>query len=136
MMSPLRRRAANLLLSSLVPLLTVGVVPLVLVAAGVIPPLPTRQAAIEEAQTDISEDAPSQLIGEDRPRLTFVVLIVRSFSQWKLGMSDVDDLTFDIAFALSQKPIGAEAGELIASMPDDAIDQLSRVVAEHLLGQG
>jgi hypothetical protein len=80
MMSPgsLRRRTANLLWSSLVPLVTVGVVLLVLVAAGVIPSLPAGPVAIEEAQADPSADAPSLLIGEDRPRPTFVVLIVRS----------------------------------------------------------
>jgi hypothetical protein len=78
MMSPgsLRRRAANMLWSSLVPLVTVGVVLLALVAAGVIPPLPVGQAAIQEAQADTSEIAPSLL--EDRPRPTFVVLIIRS----------------------------------------------------------
>jgi hypothetical protein len=51
-------------------------------------------------------------------------------------MSDVDDLAFDIAFALSQKPIGAEVGKLIASLPDEAVDNLSRIVAEHLLDRG
>jgi hypothetical protein len=51
-------------------------------------------------------------------------------------MSDVDDLAFDIAFALTQKPIGAEARKLIASLPDEAVDNLSRVVAEHLLHCG
>jgi hypothetical protein len=75
---PLRRRAANLLWSSLVPLVTVGVVLLALVAAGVIPALPFGQAALQEAQADTSEDAPPLLIGEDGPRPTFVVLIVRS----------------------------------------------------------
>jgi hypothetical protein len=50
-------------------------------------------------------------------------------------MSDVDDLAFDIAFALSQKPIG-EVRKLVRSLPEDAIDQLSRTVAEHLLEQG
>jgi hypothetical protein len=78
MMSPgsLRRRAANMLWSSLVPLVTVGVVLLALAAAGVIPPLPVGQVTIQEAQADTSENAPSLL--EDRPRPTFVVLIVRS----------------------------------------------------------
>jgi hypothetical protein len=51
-------------------------------------------------------------------------------------MSDVDDLAFDIAFALSQKPIGTEVRNLIASLPDEAVDHLSRVVAEHLLDRG
>lgn len=51
-------------------------------------------------------------------------------------MSDVDALAFDIAFALSQKPIGAEARKRIGSLPDEAVDQLSRVVAEHLLDRG
>lgn len=51
-------------------------------------------------------------------------------------MSDVNDLAFDIAFALSQKLIGAEARKRIVSLPDEAVDQLSRVVAEHLLGRG
>jgi hypothetical protein len=51
-------------------------------------------------------------------------------------MSDVDDLAFDIAFALSQKPIGAEVRKRIGSLPDEAVDHLSRVVAEHLLDRG
>ena len=55
--------------------------------------------------------------------------------RWRLHMSDVDDLAFDIAFALSQKPIG-EARKLVRSLPDEAIDHLSRVVAEHLVEQG
>jgi hypothetical protein len=51
-------------------------------------------------------------------------------------MSDVDDLAFDIAFALSQKPIGAKARKLVASLPEEAVDHLSRVVAEHLVDRG
>jgi hypothetical protein len=51
-------------------------------------------------------------------------------------MSDVDDLAFDIAFALSQKPIGAEARKRIGALPDEAVDRLSRVVAEHLFDRG
>jgi hypothetical protein len=51
-------------------------------------------------------------------------------------MSDVDDLAFDIAFALSQKPIGAKVRKLVASLPDEAVDHLSRVVAEHLVDRG
>jgi hypothetical protein len=51
-------------------------------------------------------------------------------------MSDVDDLAFDISFALSQKPISTEASKLVASLPDEAVDHLSRVVAEHLLDRG
>jgi hypothetical protein len=51
-------------------------------------------------------------------------------------MSDVDDLAFDIAFALSQKPIGAKVRKLVASLPEEAVDHLSRVVAEHLLDRG
>ena len=39
-------------------------------------------------------------------------------------MSDVDDLAFDIAFALSQKPVGTEARKLVASLPDEAVDHL------------
>jgi hypothetical protein len=50
-------------------------------------------------------------------------------------MSDVEDLAFDIAFALSQKSLG-QARKLVESLPDEAIDHLSRVVAEHLLEQG
>jgi hypothetical protein len=50
-------------------------------------------------------------------------------------MSDVDDLVFDVAFALSQKSIG-EVRKLVRSLPEEAIDQLSRTVAEHLLDQG
>jgi hypothetical protein len=57
-------------------------------------------------------------------------------SRWRLHMSDVDDLAFDIAFALSQKPIGAEVRKRISSPPDEAVDHLSRVVAEHLLDRG
>jgi hypothetical protein len=51
-------------------------------------------------------------------------------------MSDVDVLAFDVAFALSQKPIGAEARKRIGSLPGEAIDRLSRVVAEHLTQRG
>ncbi len=51
-------------------------------------------------------------------------------------MSDVDDLAFDVAFALSQKPVGTGARKLLNSLPEEAIDQLSRVVAEHLLDRG
>jgi hypothetical protein len=50
-------------------------------------------------------------------------------------MSDVDDLAFDIAFALSQKSIG-EVRKLVRSLPEETVDQLSRVVAEHLLDRG
>jgi len=38
-------------------------------------------------------------------------------SCWRLHMSSIDDLAFDIAFALSQKPIGAEARKRIGSLP-------------------
>jgi hypothetical protein len=51
-------------------------------------------------------------------------------------MSDVDGLAFDIAFALSQKPIRAEVRKRIGSLPDEAVDHLSRVVAKHLLDRG
>lgn len=47
-------------------------------------------------------------------------------------MSDVDELAFDIAFALRQRPIGADASRRISSLHDEAVDQLLRVVAEHL----
>jgi hypothetical protein len=50
-------------------------------------------------------------------------------------MSDVDDLAFDTAFALSQKSIG-EVKKLVRSLPEAAIDQRWRTVAEHLPGQG
>jgi len=51
-------------------------------------------------------------------------------------VSEIDDLAFDIAFALSQKPIGAEARKRIGSLPDEAVDRLSRVVAEYLHDRG
>jgi hypothetical protein len=50
-------------------------------------------------------------------------------------MSDVDDLVFEVAFALSQNSIG-EVRKLVRSLPRETIDQLARVVAEHLLDQG
>jgi hypothetical protein len=51
-------------------------------------------------------------------------------------VSEVDDLAFDIAFALSQKPVGAAVRKLIGSLPDEAIDRLSHIVAEHLIDRG
>ena len=115
MMSPgsLRRRTANLLWSSLVPLVTVGVVLLVLVAAGVIPPLPAGQVAIEEAQADPSADAPSLLIGEDRPRPTFVVLIVRSTistAERRVRLSN-DEIVVESGALITVPQIGIRADE-------------------------
>ena len=51
-------------------------------------------------------------------------------------MSDIDDLAFDVAFAVSHEPVGAEARKRVNSLPEEAIDQLSRVIAEHLLDRG
>ena len=47
-------------------------------------------------------------------------------------MPDVDPLAFDIRFAVTHKPIGREARKLIRSLPENELEHLCAIVAEHL----
>jgi hypothetical protein len=52
-------------------------------------------------------------------------------------MSDIDDLAFDIRFAIKHGPIGRNTRKLVRALPDHDLGYLCSVIADHLrLGRG